>query len=134
MDHRCGHAEATQWFFEEPLINSHMVATVAWRDEMQGATRGQGLSSLTSSATRLMEKSISSSLSIFRAINTQQTEMTVSTMLNRVRVGNTAYRTFFGTDHRSCQRLYHLLRALRVVDPLCIKAVWAGFHPLVAFM
>ena len=37
---------------KEPLIYSHMVATVAWRDEMQGATRSQGLFSLTSGATR----------------------------------------------------------------------------------
>ncbi len=37
---------------KEALINSHTVATVAWRDEMQGATRSQGLFSLTSGATR----------------------------------------------------------------------------------
>ena len=36
----------------EPLINSHMVATVAWRDEMQGVARSQGLFSLTRDTTR----------------------------------------------------------------------------------
>ena len=30
-------------FVKEPLIYSHMAATVAWRDEMQGVTRRQGL-------------------------------------------------------------------------------------------
>ena len=32
----------------EPLIYSHMTATAAWRDEMQGAARSQGAFSLTS--------------------------------------------------------------------------------------
>ena len=38
--------------FKEPLIYSHMAATVAWRDEMRGVTRRQGLFSLTSGTTR----------------------------------------------------------------------------------
>ena len=42
--HRSGKPEA--------LINSHMVATVAWRDGMQGVTRSQGLFALTSGATQ----------------------------------------------------------------------------------
>ena len=37
---------------KEPLIYSHMAATVAWRDEMQGVARSQGLFSLTRDATR----------------------------------------------------------------------------------
>ncbi len=38
--------------FKEALINSHMAATVVWRDEMQGVARSQGLFSLTRDATR----------------------------------------------------------------------------------
>ena len=40
------------WMRREPLIYSHMATTVAWRDEMQGVTRRQGLFSLTSGTTR----------------------------------------------------------------------------------
>ncbi len=36
----------------EPLIYSHMAATAAWRDEMQGVARSQGLFSLTRDTTR----------------------------------------------------------------------------------
>ena len=36
----------------EALIYSHIAATAAWRDEMQGVTRSQGLFSLTSGTTR----------------------------------------------------------------------------------
>ena len=46
------YATPSQNFLREALINSHTVATVAWRDEMQGVTRSQGLFSLTSGATR----------------------------------------------------------------------------------
>ncbi len=35
----------------EVLIYSHIAATAAWRDEMQGVTRRQGLFSLTSGTT-----------------------------------------------------------------------------------
>ena len=37
---------------KKALINSHTAATMAWRDEMQGATCSQGLFSLISGATR----------------------------------------------------------------------------------
>ena len=36
----------------EPLIYSHMAATAAWRDEMQGVAHSQGLFSLTRDTTR----------------------------------------------------------------------------------
>ena len=37
---------------KEALIYSHMAATVAWRDEMQGVARSQGLFSLTRDTTQ----------------------------------------------------------------------------------
>ena len=37
---------------KEPLIYSHMAATAAWRDEMQGVARSQGSFSLTRDTTR----------------------------------------------------------------------------------
>ena len=36
----------------EPLIYSHMAATAAWRDEMQGVARSQGSFSLTRDTTQ----------------------------------------------------------------------------------
>ena len=45
-------AMALPILLREPLIYSHMAATAAWRDEMQGVSRSQGLFSLTRDATQ----------------------------------------------------------------------------------
>ena len=45
-----------QVFFKGPLIYSHMAATAAWRDEMQGVACSQGLFSLTRDATQQFQR------------------------------------------------------------------------------
>ena len=49
----------------EPLIYSHMAATAAWRDEMQGMARNQGAFSLMAASSKATARFFFPATSLF---------------------------------------------------------------------